>query len=56
MTGGAHHAASRGSPARGADLATKRDLRELGQRLIIQLSVVMVAVAGLAGTLVHCWR
>jgi hypothetical protein len=38
-----------------ADLATKRDLRELEQRLIIRLSAVMVIVAGLLFGALHYW-
>jgi hypothetical protein len=39
----------------GADLATKRDLRELEQRLTIRLSAAMVVVAGLLFGALHYW-
>jgi hypothetical protein len=38
-----------------ADLATKRDLRELEQRLTIRLSAAMVVVAGLLFGALHYW-
>ena len=39
----------------GADLATKRDLRELEQRLTIRLSAAMVVIAGLLFGALHYW-
>ena len=38
------------------NVATKADLRELEQRIIIRLGGLIVVVASLASTVVHFWR